>query len=504
MNFLLLFLLITSTTVLGVTSLEDQKRVFRLCYSQMTNKRVLANHSIYSQVASGSITGARGCVKLLQSSYLGSNNKISTLPNGEVDWEKQKVIQTFFDIHHQPFVKIFGQRKVYFWDSDSNTNSLHNESEMAMHFVYSIFKQNIPFSDSVTRNFPVQGIRYTEATKLYPYDVMLNVLRSEPARSSLMGSHNNFEVCLNKDGSECQEYGVIAPQFKQGFMIGVEPKAMSPGSPPFFKAGALGAPAYIFLNLPATGSPIFKGGIDGSPRNFSASFYREFLCRDLPVIRPTDASAFIRNDAAEEFTFSNNAQCIQCHASIEPMTYIMRNKRVNRIDVRFKLPAPGGEKVSTPNAMSIQVFEPSTNPSRRNLEPEGEMVTQRYEWFKDSIPVGRLRFRSAMTGAFVDEKVIDFEGLGQELANQDDFYACSMKRYLEYFTGLKAPIFDDYSGNQIFSAFQNPFDTSLRSFIYELANDLKNHPNQDLVTVLEKLFNNEIYLRPERGVIKEL
>ncbi len=214
--------------------------------------------------------------------------------------------------------------------------------------------------------------------------------------------------------------------------------------------GVLGNYVYVMLNV--QGSVTFDkyAGMDDNglprylsndflsdgavrmPRKWGRAVYHDFLCRDLPAVRPDDGAAFLETDA-NSAPFRQSTTCLACHSSMDRTSSVVRH-------IVYLGFGTGPEISSSTGSDWYRGYEmvsfKATNGSAPFSWPNESDTT-----FSTKAPAGVLFFRN-YEGTLVDVPVQDINALGAALASQDDMYLCAAQRYFQHFTGIAANIGD--------------------------------------------------------------
>jgi len=188
-----------------------------------------------------------------------------------------------------------------------------------------------------------------------------------------------------------------------------------------YKGGVIGDKVYLKQHLPN----ITADGAIKLERNFGQSFYKDFLCRDLPLVKLSDSKVFV--DTSEDAVpFRQSASCVTCHASIDRlamgMTHIgpanIRGGRCERVGEKFRIKGYRGVR-KVVNFTQDNSFWPSS-------------ADPKFAGYKNQ---GRIFFRS-YSGKLIDVGFHGAEQLGAFLSQSEDFYICQAKRAYNYLTGI--------------------------------------------------------------------
>lgn len=231
-----------------------------------------------------------------------------------------------------------------------------------------------------------------------------------------------------------------------------------------------------------------QNGLEKVPRRWSEGFFKDFLCRDIPVIRVQDAAVHVEAVPNQIVGFRNSASCMRCHASMDNLAYIGRNYRLKRASPR------GGESVY------INQFLHPTFPQETSVPSTPD------KFFVVRPASGQFRFRD-LYGNYHDVQLSSntnepkkaFKELGEYLANNlDDSYACLVSKYFTHFTGLEVSFFDpgDPDAPQLDSR-----QLAIQNYIVNLGKRLKTDGR--LKDIILDIVSSDLYINPKRGQIPQ-
>jgi hypothetical protein len=240
-----------------------------------------------------------------------------------------------------------------------------------------------------------------------------------------------------------------------------------------FGGGILGSPAYLEQ---ADIFPVYKpttlvtpkpldGGVEVQ-RDYGRHVMSDFLCRELPAVNIEDVDSTKYVDVASPVPFRNAAGCVVCHATMDQIGGTVRNIGSQTL---------GGYPYLGQNILNIKIPTTLGNAaSYWNPTPDPT--------YSKRPPSGRLFYRTS-SGELVNVSVNGLDELGAALQIQNDLYRCVVKRYYEYFVGVKIPWFF------------KPGDTvdPHQAAVLKLTEDLRR--DQSLTRVVESILNSATYLK---------
>lgn len=159
--------------------------------------------------------------------------------------------------------------------------------------------------------------------------------------------------------------------------------------------GVLGHYLYLLKNLNIENNEVQTNLF--STRVLPNSIYKDFFCRDLPVIELNDAHPFVATTGPD---FQTSPACMQCHATMDPITNMMSG--LYERDVKTK------------------TGEIYTVIARAPASPTGKA-------FHDLKMPSHLRYRNRK-GEFVDIFAKDLRDFAAALSAQEDVYYCFSKK----------------------------------------------------------------------------
>ena len=323
----------------------SNEALFYRCYAHLTRNRPADNDARLIQVRSGQLSYVDACMQVFDSAILDKNSGELIVQNSE----SLKVLENFNQFHTSWFddVNVFN---ALIPGGENINHFLHDGAEGALHLTRAVFHQDGKYSDAITASESLQAIR----SKGYNTFSIWPTTQNRPDR---WGS-KDVKIWVGKPASQVEANlsQVLDPtgtqnglHIQMGKIIGIEPlknltlvdkllydanwarpTAMNPiNITKSFGSGIIGTQPYIMINRIRSIGEVDDGGIKSS-RVWSKQVFKEILCRDLPVVQPKDAIALVDSSGTNPFPFRNSSSCMQCHSSIDPMGWSIRDIRLNK------------------------------------------------------------------------------------------------------------------------------------------------------------------------------
>lgn len=426
--------------------------------------------------------------KLSDEDLLSIKDWIDSVSIGAIDVDAdgrsltaKNVLKTFNDFH-----------RTWFANHDLNgaldgcspaTVDLLDSGEMAYYATRSMFSNN-DFKDIVTSDETLMGVR---SSNYPPSNRLLSNIGV--ARKVIIGASKGASL------ADAEQYEVATPPIvERGLLVGIKERPSYEMSGLFnhsslfddpnrvdifdhMKAGAIGSSPYVIMNSGFSRQQRADGALR-LRRRWSRSVINDVLCRDVPVIRTTDAIKFLDQTGKSPLSFRGGISCMQCHATMDPMARGLRN--VHNLNSTNSCNGAYGHPFTY-----LHQVTPSM-PEHEN-EWSGWIDNADTNFYKRP-PVGNFLFRSA-DGNLIDMKFEDIDELGDILGETDDLYYCAVKRYVYFLTGIDVPLFDpgDINKPEISKS-----DEAVIAYIKKLAKEFKSSQSQE--SLIKKIISSDIFL----------
>lgn len=429
--------------------------VYRRCYTQLTQKAVPPKDPVLLQIKAGSKLPVAACMELLDRAKFRTSDG-NRLDN-PTDPVAINVLNTMNQVH-QTFFLITDLAETTFVNTIAGMKGMYDPGEPALYYTKALFDSTSAFSSIVTSN---------------------NNLRADRITNNPTVSTENNNVSTSVFAAD--------PNFSWasiGSLLGVMPTgtrtiASTIGSADMGATrggGILGTPTYLLetVNEPSN----LKTNSFTMTRKWAKSVISDFLCRELPIARLSDTDGFV-DSSTNAHPFRQESACTQCHASMDRMAAVNRNFQY--LNLR-----------PSSNAISGGTFA-TTYPTNSSLDGTAwpSIITTNYY---QRPTIGVLFYRDYQ-GALVNQTITSISDLGAKLATKDDFYLCAAKHYYQYFTGVNVDIIDPQDAR---NRNKGPDMEIHKTNVVNLGLALKT--NQSLRTLINSIFNLDIYKRSDLGI----
>lgn len=473
----------TSSLFAMTAAIMKEGQIYHRCHGQMVRERPAATDTRLAQVYAGTLSGVDACMELLALADLNpGTGKLETGAGtgfdtyGGYSTIGVNILRTFNDFHREWF------------PSDNLSTSLgldtagpqydFTDTNVASYFVTNALFSSKPYSSIVTDTDRLKAKRYSAYPRF-------------PAFIYSSSSNGKFGYGDVDVMGQRPDWNV--PKIEVGILVGLAVQAplllpitsnnfindyLYDGNTNAYKteAGALGTSGYYILNS-GRGKKEVLDGAAVLPRRWSRAVFNDFLCRDVPVVRKSDAMALVDNSGTSPLPFRASSSCMQCHASMDTAARVRRNARV----------IPSSKNSLPENAVAYLVHEAKVDRPAHANEYTGWIDDSDAEFFRRP-PAGKLYFRT-YDGELIDEQITGVSDLGQKISTLDDLYLCASKRYFQFLTGVDLPLFDK---GDINAPTLNLRDKAYRQFLVEAAKELKVH--QDPKKTIKKIISSNFYM----------
>jgi hypothetical protein len=242
---------------------------------------------------------------------------------------------------------------------------------------------------------------------------------------------------------------------------------------------------YVMANAALSITNNLRSTVEFMHRRLSQSIIRDFLCREVPVLRETDTSPFL-SSSANALPFRKGSSCVGCHATMDQMAgtfrgfgYIQGGNRIdtslNKFSAHAHLWAPSMSASAAEGGAGASWVIPAEKDVDFYKRPQS----------------GRFLYR-ANGGALISKDLSGPADIGTTFRDLEDSYTCYANRMFEHFTGMKVTMFDvgDPSRADQLSAMSKQ-DWHYRNFIVYLGKVLKQ--NNHASDVVREILKSDIY-----------
>ncbi len=508
--------------------------LFHRCYADITGLRPAKSHALLAQVTAGQLSAVNACMQVLdkaifvpvaQSSLSAAdkakitpaNTSASYMPHvvqNNADPETLAVLNHFNDFHRQFFtIQDFTQ------SPNGYLMRHHDPTEPALYLTRLLFQPNTPFSEVVTGNYSVRGIRslgswvrnfYTGGSTTRNLTIPGTALeRGDLWGVSAYAAGN--QAWMADDGSLFTDLNSF--DFNH-------PPNTTFRTYRSFGGGVLGLQSYLVMNAgfdnitsednPNDATERSSGVSNASRRmmrRWSVNNFRDILCRQAPLLRTTDVSNLVSGylqtvtDPSKQLPFRTSTGCMSCHAALDPMAATVRalfykeslmpwatpSEVVNNFESTFRI------TFFTKNSLRADALTPVLLPAEAPANGEYSNMSRDSSFYRRP-STGDLRYRS-YDGSLVWQHFAatgDSDGLqkmGQWIAaNSNDLYVCAASKYLKFFTGIEVNLQDP--GDPRLPAI-SAADAHYRDIAVDLGLKLKS--SQSLRSLIRDILSSNLY-----------
>lgn len=454
--------------------------VYSRCHLQLSATVPDPSSQIYKDVLANKISAAEGCARVFDLAKFNSNGVMKN-QSSEL---ARKVLERVHHIHRN----WFAQRAPVGLLNESF--AINDMEEPALYLTRSAFHPNARFSDVVTLNSGLKGIRvrleggavpYVDTTAYlnkrsthpdnFPNHVVRVTLTQFPVsnNNSIAASHTTVDL----NPSALTQFGhlvgittppaITVPRLRVAELL--NPSNLRPQMLQHLKTvrlnrhfggGLLGSQGYIITNtnLSRAQLPLEETRIH---RRLTSRIHEDLMCHQFPNLKVSDVQSEVISSSPHSFRQSTS--CMQCHSTIDPAAQTYRN-----VFMSFTR----GDVVELGFRPDFIMNSPVLNASNA---------------FHTQTPRGRLKYRTLLQNKLVSKNVSSIQQIGNHIASSDDFYLCSAKKYYKYFTGVDVQLDSLEKSGTAKALHQNQ--------VINLSKKLKS--SQSIRETLKSLFSSSIY-----------
>ena len=483
----------------------SETAIYARCFGMLAQRVIPSSDPHLAQIKAGQKSGVQACISLLERAKLQTNGMLPD-PNDTIG---RAVLNTFYDFHRSWFSNNRIEQAAVL-EFHNTSVDVYDFSEGALAITKNLFGAKERYSDILVGTTPPRATRIRDLaaeSSAHGYDANRLSQVGFPSRvylefpgfprheikffpplpvDYLVGNYAPYKPVQIGElvGIQPNVERVLVPNARLNSYVPGDPiyAAQTPGLETGFNlyeglgGGILGYPSHVILNLGYPMNTRFDGA-QKVPRRWSETAIKTFMCRQLPALREQDIVGFF--DGQSPVAFRKGTTCLMCHATMDQMAYVARNiitmsshdsASDSDISVR-RIPVVGRWTASQPPA---QGWSSGPVPDFHRQEPSG-----------------RFMLRS-VTGELIDRPVRRIAGVGEAIAQTEDFYRCAVKRYFEFLTGIQVPFYDrtDPRNEELNRSLTKENIADLR-FIEKLASELKT--TQSLFQMTSRILESEYF-----------
>ncbi|MGB0452884.1 MAG: hypothetical protein ACPGJV_04145 [Bacteriovoracaceae bacterium] len=436
------FLSLKVQAVIVVKELEAYKR----CHYLITNTYP-TNRTIISKIKSRELTAEQACSNILKSISFDNGSGFVTENGTSLTPLSKKVLKTFNNLHRT-------------WFPESIIRSLHNcgkateefidIGEGALFFTKALLDESVEHKTVVTADSSYDAVRESA--------IQNEVAISRYGSARLNRDNLEIIVAERNSGVDTDAYpdaykSIPASDIEPiaiGEFLGIKPMvarqiSRDPASTSIYQtylptdgidltksfgAGVLGTVSFLMATN-NYGDNAAVNGASSVQRGWSKTVLDTFLCKTGEPLRFEDVT--VQEDVTDKTpAFREDISCQRCHSSLDPLAGVIRNIRHYR-SVRNTCAGNSnrGEALTRIAFSRKMSTTKSAHPDGFMADPDSNYMYRPTE--------GRLTYRD-YDGNLIKIDLNNLEELGEALSGNNDFYACSVNKYLNYFTGLEVSL----------------------------------------------------------------
>lgn len=440
----------------------SEEAFYQRCYKSITQNRPAANDTVLSAIRQKKVKAADACVSLLKGVQWSADV-------GQVD-AADSVAKQVLKVFHRLHASWFSSKDFSAPDGirAAGAQNIYDTTTPALYFTRALFQVG------------------TRADSVIVMNSHLEPIRSNPGGPGVVGKISGAESALRSDEAFAAKgdlWGVREVR-KKTISFYKSPTDSDPlmsfDAARHLGGGFLGSSPYLLMNVQEADDFRADGAV-AMPRKWAKSFFKDALCRDLPVVRREDAEPFVVPRSAVAFRTMNG--CVSCHTTMDRAAGLIR----------------GFQYVTTMNAPSSREGYQFWNLLKAKHAKEKGWPAIVDADYAERPTNGVLYYRS-YNGKLIDIPVTSVAGLGLVLKNQDEFYVCLAKRYYQYFTGINAEIGDIQDPR--FGRDLNESEKMHREAVVAMGLQLKK--TQNVLTLLESIIRSPNYRERDFGASVEV
>lgn len=494
----------------------SEAEVYRRCYAHLIGESPLLNDSNLLAIKSGSKSANQACINLLDRMTINPSDVQGRLTDPS-DVVAVKGLRNIYNVTNQ-FVasKRFEGTITNFFEDYASGEDILDNTIVALAYTENILNNNREFKDLFNITAEPKAARVMDP--LYPSTFTINTVfggggdttpvysaRSRygqryfsDASSTVKANPDTVPFAiLNTDNSTYsnQNFTPVAVGELVGIAYSHSSETINRTTVNTFNnmtlgfnihgnvsKGILGLRPYIAAST--NWSDNIRPNLEYMPRRLSQNYLKDFLCRDVPVVRETDILSMV-STSSTALPFRKAASCVRCHATLDPMAASFRNIALIR----------SGDRMQTDLHRFFPLPHKSNVVAGFNSET-GWPAVKDNDFYKRPAK-GRFYFRT-YDGKLVDRTLANHDDLATAFSETDDAYICFAKKMFKHFTGIEVKMFDaGDAANSTYMSSLTPEDWEYRNFVVKAGINLKKH--QKAKELIKEILQSPIYKKSNMG-----
>jgi hypothetical protein len=238
-----------------------------------------------------------------------------------------------------------------------------------------------------------------------------------------------------------------------------------------FGGGILGSQTFFRNNANMVRGK-FANGYEDINRRIASKIFEDLLCHEMPTLTLADIKSEV--NPKSPYTFQQGSTCMQCHSSMDNLAFGYRNLYMNQT-----ASGTAALKIGLGNVPVLKI-----------------PVVPGDAFFAAQQSNGKLHYRELIEPKSYSRKLVNLnfsslQDMGEELADQNDFYRCAAKRYYRFFTGINVSLAQKASTR---------LERDNQNYVLDLAAKLKSTQSVDAIfhdIFASKAFQSRSYVPME-------
>lgn len=494
--------------------------IYRRCYAHLIGESPMLNDPNLSAIRGGSKTANQACNSLLDRMTINPNDAQGRMID-PTDAVAVKGLRNIYNLTNQfAGTKRFEGSITNFFEDYASSEDIFDNTILALAYTENILNENRQFKDLFTMTHEPRASRVVDP--MYANTFTMKTIYGSAAVSMTVtsarsrygqtyyssASPKNATTAVNPDSvpfaiTASNSSTVFVNQsftpISVGELIGITfnqtPELMmrTPSNKhgtdvdlgfnihENLAKGVLGLRPYIAAstNWTDNGTP----NLQYMHRRLSQNYLKDFLCRDLPVVRESDILNMV-SVSSTAVAFRKASSCVRCHATIDPMAASFRNILLIKIG----------------NRMDTDLHRFFVMPHKRNVTvatPEVGWPAEQDNNFHKRPATGKFYFRT-YDGKLINRPLANHSELSTAVGETDDAYICFARKMFKHFTGIEVRMFDaGDAANASYMQSLTPEDWEYRNFVVKAGLNLKKH--QRAKELMREIMQSPIYKKSNMG-----
>jgi hypothetical protein len=515
MNHIWIAVLVLVSAIPALSRTLSEAELYRRCYAHLIGESPLLNDTNLVAIKSGSKSGTQACNNLLDRMTINPNDSQGRL-NDPSDLVAVKGMRNLYNVTGQ-FVaskRFEGTITNYFEDYASGEDILDNTA-IALAYTENILNDNREFKDLFNMTTEPKAARVMDP--MYPTTFTVNTVfggggdmtpvysaRSRHGQRFYSDASATIKVnpdavpysIMNSDNTTWADQSFTS--IAVGELVGI---SYSHANETLNRAGGIYGGSTLGFNIHSNVAKGITGlrpyvaastnwsdntrpNLEYMQRRLSQSYLKDFLCREVPVVRETDILNMV-STSSTALAFRKASSCVRCHATLDPMAASFRNlvliKSGNRMQNVMHRYFPMPHKSDVVSGFTAEAGWPAVKDTNFYKRPAK----------------GRFYFRT-YDGKLVDRTLESYDDLSTAFGETDDAYICYAKKMFKHFTGVEVRMFDaGDAANSTYMSSLTTEDWEYRNFVVKAGLNLKKH--QKAKELIKEIMQSPFYKKSNMG-----